>query len=266
MSGTKIQVRPLDIEKWHGKKGAESFAGTFTVTALVSGTTGSYKTGLSPEEEEEYGKLLRQDLSARHDRNKAHEFWDSEAAAVKLENKTNFIDKGEALGFVHYKILLNSKFVANSMKEYEEGLWPEALFVIVDEDTDSDIKASKISIIKEVFAKSAELSKDKKADIILVLSGRLVRGKSDNFIEVAFDEEVQKNPKDVLNIIKMDKKKTATHALILEAQQKYILNKAGHRYMYHDSILGDDIYSTIEYLEKPENQELKLRITQAVNN
>lgn len=262
---TKIQVRPLDIEKWHGKKGAESFAGSFTVTALVSGTTNTYKSGLTREEEEEYGAILRQDISSRYDRNKPHEFWDSEAAAVKLENKTNFIDKGEALGYIHYKILLNSKYVANSVKEYEEGMWPEALFVIVDEETDSDIKASKISIIKEVFAKSASLSKDKKADIVLILSGKLIRGKSDNYVEVAFDEEVQKNPNDVLNVIKMDKKKTATHALILEAIQKYVLTKAGHRYMYHDSIIGEDIYSTIDYLEKPENQELKLRIIDTVN-
>ena len=263
---SKIQVRPLDIEKWHGKKGAESFTGTFTVTPLVSGTTGSYKTGLTEEEVVEYGKILNQNLSARYDRNKPHEFWDSESAAVKLENKTNFIDKKEALGYIHYKILLNSKFVANSMKEYEEGLWPEAIFVIVDEETDSDIKASKLSVIKQVILEGHKLSKDKKADIVLILSGKLIRGKSDNFVEVAFDEEVQKNPADVLRVMKMDKKQMATHALVLEALQKYILTKAGHRFMYHDSIIGEDIYSTVDYLEKPENQELKLRITEAVNN
>ena len=152
------------------------------------------------------------------------------------------------------------------MKEYEEGLWPEAIFVIVDEETDSDIKASKLSIIKQVILEGHKLSKDKKADIVLILSGKLIRGKSDNFVEVAFDEEVQKNPADVLRVMKMDKKQMATHALVLEALQKYVLTKAGHRFMYHDSIIGEDIYSTVDYLEKPENQELKLRITQAVNN
>lgn len=257
---SKIQVRPLDVDKWHGKKGKESFTGTFTVTPLVDAATGKYKTGLTEEEETEYGKLLRVDLNPRYNRLKPHEFWDSESAAIRLENRTNFIDKEDPIGFIHTKTLLASKYIANSMKEWQEGLWPDALFVIVDEDTDSEIEASKLNLINECIIKSAELTDERKSSIILILGGKITKGKSPNYITVELNKLIQKQPKDVLRLINSDKKALATEAMVLEALQRDILQKAGHRVMYMDSVIGEDVFSAAEYLEKKENQELKIRI------
>ena len=266
MEPNKIQVRPLPIEKWHKLSGKDSFAGKFTITPLIDDSTGMYKTGMTSEELEKYGKILGQDLTPRYDSQKPHYFWDSEAAAIKLENRTNFIDKTDPIGFINYKTLVGSKYIANNMKEWEEGLWPDAVFVIVDEETDSDIKASKIAIIKSAILETAKLSKDRKAAIVLILSGKLVRGKSDNFVEVALDEEINKNPAEVLRLAKLDKGQMATQALVLEAIQRGALQKAGHRIMYMDSIIGEDIYSAADYLEDPKNQELKLRIQTTLNS
>lgn len=260
----RIQVRPLNIERWHGKTGSESFAGSFTITPLVDAATRTYKTMLSPEEIEKFSKEIGEDLTPKLSNDKPHTFWDSEAVAVRLENRTNFIDVDQTLGYIQSRFLLGSKYVANSMKEWEEGLWPEAQFVIIDEETDSDIKASKLQITKSAIIESAKLPKDRKVAIILILSGKIVGNKSDNFIEVALDEEIQKNPQEVLNYIKMDKKEILTHGLILEALQRYVITKVGHRYMYHDSVIGEDIYEAIKYLNTPENQELKLRIQAAI--
>lgn len=260
-----VQVRPLDIDKWHGKKGKESFAGTFTVTALVDSRTSQYKSGLTPEEITKYSALIGQDLNGRYNREKPHEFWDSEAAAIRLENRTNFIDREDPLGYIQYKILLGSKYIANSMKEYEEGLWPEALFVIVDEETDNEIQASKINLINEAIIQGSKLSDDRKSDIILILSGKLTRGKSSNFLTVELNNLIQKNAEDVLRYIKTDKKLLATEATVLEAIQRNVLQKVGHRVMYLDSVIGESVPDAAEYLEKSENQELKLRILKSLD-
>ena len=71
---------------------------------------------------------------------------------------------------------------------------------------------------------------------------------------------IQKQPKDVLRLINTDKKALATEAMVLEALQRDVLQKAGHRVMYMDSVIGEDVFSAAEYLEKKENQELKIRI------
>ena len=261
----QIQVRPLDVEKWHGFKGKDDFGKAFTVTPLVDGNSSTYKTGLSPEEIKEYSEIFGMDLTPRYNKEKPHHFWDSETPAVKLERRTNLINVDEPVGYIQSKVLLSSKYVANSIQEYQEGLWPDAQFVIVDEDVDNEIAASKIELVEEAIIKASSLSTDKKAAIVLILSGKLAKGKSDNFIKVALRKEIDKDPGEVLRLMKMDAKQTATHALVLEALQRFILTKAGHRIMYHDSSLGDSVYEVVDYLEDKANQDLKLRIIEQLN-
>ena len=63
----------------------------------------------------------------------------------------------------------------------------------------------------------------------------------------------------------MDKDELATHALVLEALQRHIFEKVGHKIMYHDSNLGEDIYDVVKYINSPENQEFKVRILAQIN-
>lgn len=261
----QVQVRPLPIEKWHGKVGKESFAGSFTVTPLVDSTTSRYKANLTDEEITQYEEILKVDLNTRYTRGVPHPFWDSESAAIRLENRTNFVDKEDPIGFLKYKILLSSKYIANSMQEYEEGLWPEALFVIVDEETDNEIQASKVNLMNSAVLEASKLTDDRKRDIILILSGKIAKGKSPNFLTVEMNSLIQKQPEDVLKYINMDKKTMATEAMVLEGLQRSVLQKAGHRIMYMDSIIGEDTVDAAQYLEKKENQELKLRILNQLN-
>ena len=64
----------------------------------------------------------------------------------------------------------------------------------------------------------------------------------------------------------MDKEDLATNALVLEALQRNVLEKVGHKIMYHESVIGQDIYDVIKYMNAPENQEFKLRILAQVND
>ena len=64
----------------------------------------------------------------------------------------------------------------------------------------------------------------------------------------------------------MDKEYVSLYALSLEALQKSVLTKEGHKIKYHESIIAQDLESLIDYLAKPENQEFRLRIMAMVNN
>lgn len=59
------------------------------------------------------------------------------------------LDDTIALEFVKIKVLKASKFVANSLKDWENGLYPEATHVIYDESEEVGIKATKIQKKKE---------------------------------------------------------------------------------------------------------------------
>lgn len=262
----KIEVRPIESKRWHGKKGKESFTRPKKIQALVDGDSLTYATGLSPEEAEEYGRKLKKDLSNVFDPDSTHEFWDSPMGVIKLENNTMIFDTTKNLDFVHVKIMKASKFVANSMKEYEEGKYPEATHVIFDESEEVEKLAKKVEIEERAVKEVADLSVRQKRDIILILSEKSAKGKSDSYVTVKMSELVKSNPKSVLRLIDTESEEVAVHALIVECLQNSILTKKGHKISYHDSVLGSDIEDVIEYLLKDENQTLKLRLTEQVNS
>ena len=284
----KVQVKPIESKKWHEKKGHESFTRTKIIQALVDPTSMSYSTGMddvvkkyknpdNPNEEltevQYYGKLLKLDLTRQFDLEKPHPFWDSKMGQIKLENRTQFFDTDNPLEYVKVKVLKSSKYVANSMKEYEEGLFPEATHVIFDESEEIEVKASKVAIKNQAVIQAAKLSKGQKIELVMVLSSengdylrvKNLKGKSDNFVEVELDKIIEKKPEEVLRYLKMGKEDLATNALVLEALQKSVFTKQGHKIMYHESTLGQDVQDVISYLNAPENQEFKLRVLAQVN-
>lgn len=285
---SKVQVRPLPAKRWHGKTDNESFTKAKVIAALVDPNSMTYATGLDysnktyddPDnannkltEAQYYGKLLKADLSNQFNLEEPHPFWDSKMAKVRLENRTQIFDtKNNPLDFVKVKIMKDSKYVANSMKEYEEGMFPDATHVIFDESEEIEVKASKVAIRNQAVIKSSKLSKGQKIELILVLSGgedylkaKNLKGKSDDFVEVELARLTEEKPAEVLRFLNMDKTATANTALVLEALQKHVLTKEGHKIKYHDSVLGQDIQDVVLYLNVPENQEFKLRLIEQVN-
>jgi hypothetical protein len=262
----KVEVRPIERKTWHGKTGAENFKRPIKIKALVDAANMEYASGLSPEEVEKYGKLLNQNLNPSYNPGEPHEFWDSSLGTISLENATMFFDSTKTMDFIKVRIMKASKYVANSMSEYEKGLWPEATHVIFDESEEVAVKAKKVELKKQAVIQSANLSKDKKIELILILSGKNLKGKSDNFVEVELDKLVDKQAREVVRHIGMDSEDATLHAVVIEALQKSVLRKVGHKVLYHDHVIGSDELDVVAYLKDSENQDLKLRIMSAINN
>jgi len=116
----KIEVRPIQVKKWHGKTGTESFTRAKTLNVLVDAEKRQYASGLDyvnktftdPDdpkkkltEAEYYEKILKVDLSPQFIEGKTHAFWDSKTSKIKLENKTMFFDSELPLEYLKIKIL-----------------------------------------------------------------------------------------------------------------------------------------------------------------
>jgi len=177
-----------------------------------------------------------------------------------------FFDTENPLDYIKVKILKASKFVANSLKEYEEGFYPEATYIITDEAEEVEAKASKIALKKQAIMECFKLGRDRKAQLIMIITGVNTKNRSEDFVEVELDKIIEKQPAELLRYMQLNPAETYVHAMILEALQKGVLRKQGHKILYHDAILGNDIDEVIAYFLMDENQELKLRITGAINN
>lgn len=263
----KIEIRPIETKKWHGKEKEENFSNAKTLTALADAATMTYATGLTDEDRERLAKELPdQDLSENFNPEVPHPFWDSKLATLKLENSTMFLETDRTFDFLKWKIAKASRFIANSVRDFDQGLYPEATHVIFNEAEESDVKAKRIEIKNETIKLVDDLSTDRKVQILLILTGKNMRGQSNSFITVKMDELVTKNAKDVLRYIKLeDTSQIANHALVLEALQKSVLKKAGHKITYHESVLGTDELDVATYLGEDENQDLRIRLMKAIN-
>lgn len=263
----KVEVRPIETKKWHNKEKDESFTRPKKLPALVNGETLKYSTGLSAKDIEylKNEKNVSYDLSDDYNPEAPHPFWDSTLPVIKLENNTMFFNTDIPIDFIKVKIMKASKYIANSMKEYEEGLFPDATHVIHDEKEQQEVRASKVAIKNQAIIESSKLSSEKKAEIILIIDGKILKGKSDEAITVAMDDLISEKAEEVLRYINMDKKQVSLQALVIECIEKNILQEKGHKIMYHDSVLGVDVIDVVDYLELDENQDLKLRLMKAIN-
>lgn len=267
MSAVLVEVRPLESKKWHGKVGQESFTRPKKLQALVDTNTMKYATGLNATDIKDLkAKGIKYDLSDNFDQDNPHPFWDSNMSMFKLENNTMFFDTSLPLNFIKIKIMKASKYVANSMAEYNEGLYPEATHVIYDESEEAEITASKVALKNKAIIQASQLSTDKKIEIIMIIDGKNLKGQSTSFVEVALDKVISKDPEEFLRHLTMDKKDSTNYALVLECLQKSILRKDGHKIMYMDSLLGVDELEVAKYLSEDENQGLKIVLLSQVNN
>ncbi len=282
----RIQVKPVPQERWHGKKGVDSFKRPHTIPALVDPNTMTYATGLDYTkkvyegeggemltEAEHYGKLIKQDLSNQFDTEKLHPFWDSKMASIKMENRTMIFNTENPLDYVRVKVMKASKYVANSLVEFENGEFPEATHVIYDESEEVESRAAIIEITRSAIIETSKLNTDKKVNLIMVLSSDgdylkaiNLKGKAPSFIEVELSKLIDKDPEAVIDFLNRSPEVTSTHALVLEALQKNVLHKEGHKVKYHESTIGESAMDAAEYLNRPEQQEFKIRILAQVND
>lgn len=260
-----VEVRPLPNEKWHGKKGEESFTRPKKIEALVDGDSMTYATGLSEEDVKKYSEIFKVDMGNNYNPEEPHPFWNSPLGVIKLENSTMLLDTRQDIKAIHVKILKVSRFVANSYKEWEEGLWPDAHHYIHDESEEVEVKASKIALKNKAVFESSKLSRQRKLQIILIAEGKDLKDQSDDFLVVAMNDVIEADPKKALRLMEQDKAEMANHALVIEAIQKNVLRQVGHKIMYMDAKLGEDELDVARYLSEEENNELKIRLMSAVN-
>lgn len=286
-----IKVKPIDTASWHGKKGYESFRKPKTIQALVNASTQTYATGLDdvvkafpdPDSDSDkkvltekayYSKVLNADLSDRFNEEIPHPFWDTKTARIKLENRTMIFDLDNPLDYVKVKILKRSKYVANSVDEFNKGMFPEATHIIFDENENVEEKANKIAQRNSAIGLTLKLTKEQKVNLVATLSlsdsddfykAKVLRDKSENFVDVELNKYIENSPDLVISYIKGGKERLETEALVIECLQKSHLTKDGHRIKYFDSVLGQSIHEVTDYLMIDKNQDLKLRLKALIN-
>jgi hypothetical protein len=262
---TTVKVKPLSKTKWHGKAETEDFTRPFTLEVLV-GRNGKYATGLNQKEIEEYGKDLGVNLDDKFNPDKPHEFWSTKQAWIELPNHPIVLDKSNIRDKIKIANLKASKYVANSMEELEKGMWPDAIFVMYDEEEEVTSKASKIETKNQCVLLASKMSKEKKIQLIRILENRSADNQSDSWITTMVDEMINKHSVDFIKYANMDKEELTIRSVILKALENNVLRKEGMLIYYYSDPIAPSFEEAVAWFKDPNNQEMKIRILEQLNN
>lgn len=269
----KVVIKPIpkdplaEAAKMWVPKGDNVLPTHVTIEPVVSGQTKQYDVRISPERLKELSELTGEDLSLLFRPDVIHPFWGIKSNWLKLPRANSVVlDTSIPMDEIKLGMAKASPTIANSMEEYDKGLWPFATHVIDSEEEEVERKAQRAEIKQKAYEVVRNLTSEQKAEIILLLDGILMRKKSAKHIDVKMQELLDKSYTRVLRYAEMDTKELHTRALVEEAIYRNILTKQGSGIYYGDSQLGFDKDDAVKYFSDPQNQKLKLQILDKINS
>lgn len=255
-----VKIKPLPVKKWHNKVNNEAFGQARVIEALYDPIKGELATGLTDEEAAEYGKRLNANLTNIINPEEPHPFYSSKVAWVKLPNATVVLDTTKPLDFVKVKMIKANKFVANSLNQYNEGLFPEATHYIIDEEEEVSIKALRGQKLQKASEILRDMSADKKIALIQVISNKNLKGKSNDYIDAEVLDILENNIDDFFTAIEYGSEKILVKAQVKELLQKNILTKQGTAIFYMGDAIGVDEDDAARWFQEPNNVNIRMNI------
>src|SRR5688572_30360227 len=145
---TEVEKREVTIQRLNGVQfgGLSIYPKSVTVLSTEMGKDKLYKTGLTEEEERKYEGILGLNPGTLKRNSK---FWAE--LTVRIGGKSLKLDLDNPLDYLKYKVCLQSSKIANSITE--KSKWPDAMFVIFDEEEEAKRENIKISAKRKAYAK-----------------------------------------------------------------------------------------------------------------
>ena len=245
---TIIRVKPIKRDTWSG---FIRFNNTKDYITPYFDEGGTIVTGLTKEDEERLGQLLKRDLSA------ISPFWNEyKILMTDKERQFNIENPEQELA---YKFMLGHKKVANS--ELTRNDFPSAEYIIYNEEMEAKIKNEKFSEKRKATTAFNELSLNQMRDILKLYPGYTkVDTVSADVIEARLFELMEGDPAKFNRLV--GDKKLDMKVFLKDLVQSKILRKNRSAFYYGSDNIGHDEESTIVYLENPENQGLLIALKQ----
>lgn len=243
-----ITVKAIDKKPWSN---VIQYKNCHTDVATYWLENGSKYTGLSKEDENRLGELLRQDLHPNSD------YWDR--FFIRMTNDDLILDINDPNDELKYLFLKNHKLVQKSIGEKKAT----AMYVIVDETAEAK-ETNKTAKVERKAVK--EFDKLSATDIrkVLRLYGYKAESMGAEQAEAKLYDLVKEDPNKFLTLW-VDNETRDTQYLIESALSKNVLRRNKNIYTYGTSIIGHSLEETIAFLEDKKNSDIKKIILDETN-
>ena len=248
-------VVELKIKKTHPWAGLLKYKSCFDYIAPYFTRSGSIYTGLTPEDEKYYEKVLGYEDGHL---SKTSDFWTT--FCVKVGARGVILDDSIPRQAMIIKFLSGHKRVATSLDKLTAG----KDYLLINREAEA-VEANKINKVRrEALKEFDKLSIDQMRKC-LRLFGVNAERMSNELVENTLFKMVDKNPnrffdKWVNNNVK------DTEILIEEAIAKGVIRRDRTQYFYGTEMFATSMEEAVAYLDNKKNQDLKIAIINETNN
>lgn len=258
-----IEVRPIKTEGnvWELSEDS-NFKRPISLFAGVE--NGKYKVDISEERIEELSKATGLELSTKYNPQQPHPFYDSAQGKVKLENNTMFFNLADPLNEIKVGILRGHPKVANSQEEFEQGLWPDAEFVIYDAQVEVSQKATRAEKKMKAYSIAAKIDVEKKQALISIITGEDVRKQGTAYIDGRIDEIIERDIDTFIKYAEKANQDIMLLGIIANAKAFGIISEKDGQLRFGDIALGVDEQEILDNFQKISFRDIRNRIQEKV--
>ena len=245
----RVILRPIRQNSWSG---LVKYRNCYTDLAPYYTRSGRVYTGLTKNDEERLSSLLGLDLTSGSD------FW--KEFFIRTGARDIYLHLEDPMDELRYLFLKNHKRVKNSIFEHKAS----ADFLLLNKDEE----AKKSNIINRTRREAMkEFDKMSSDDIrkCLRLYGNNADSMSNEVAENRLYDIVEANPKSFLERWVHNKSRD-TEYIIERAISRNIIRKSKNIYKYGTDVIGHTMTETIDFLENPKNQDIKIAIIKAIES
>lgn len=249
-----IRVKTLNSEKreWSSYKSPRYKRTKHTITAYLN-QAGVLVTGLTSEQEERLGKILKRDLSIYSD------FWND--YGIVMTERDLILDTDNPEDEVRYALLSHHFAVKKSKTDKN----PYAKYEIYNESEEARTVVSLAEVKVKAFKLYSELSIDAKRDILRLYPGfTKTSNVSDEVIQSQLYNMLESNPAKFVQLV--EDKNREMRVMLKDLVTAGILTKTKAAYKYGTDFLGHNEEATIAFLNDPANQSLKITLIEELNS
>jgi hypothetical protein len=237
------------------------------IEAWFDSNKGMYVVDLPDSLWEELRQKLgsKYNLDLDHDvtSGEAHEFWGSKMMQVRLEPNTMVLNLDEnPINIAKLGVMRGHPWIANSLKEYNQGRWSEAKYIIIDDFQDVREKADKAMKRAKAHNLIIELDNTAKVDILQVYHNKLYTNASPEKIISDFGDLAESDPSALMELHSLGEEILEVRSLVVQGISTGILQQNGPNVEFNGESLGIGVEEAADFLLK--DSKLKLHIMDKV--
>lgn len=248
-------VVELKIKKKNPWAGLIKYRSCYDYIAPYFTRSGSIYTGLTPEDEKHFEKVLGYPEGHLA---KTSNFWTT--FCVKIGAKTLLLDTSVPRQEMIVKFLSGHKRVATSLDKMDAG--KDYLLINREAEAIELNKANKLR--RDAIKEFDKLSLDQMRQC-LRLFGVNAAQMSNELVESSLFQLIDKQPKKFFEKW-VDNKTKETEFILEEAVAKGVIRKERTSYFYGTDMIADSLTDAIAYLDNKKNQDLRLSIINETKN